>query len=74
MRGARVCSSRWSHSSVSGCPDSTWPRVQITLQSFNVGGSVCSWGPPGHVVPGLAPLLGACVHLMFIGILGFLQA
>lgn len=43
---------------VSGCPGSAWPSVQITLQGFSVGGSMCSLGPPGHVVSGLAPLLG----------------
>lgn len=72
MRGGRVYGPPWSHSSLC-CPGSRWPHVQIPLQGFNMGGSVCSSGPPGPVVSGLAPLLGDCVLWVFIGILGFLQ-
>ena len=61
----------WSHITPSGCPDSTQPCIQIILQGSDVGGSMCL---SGHVVPGLAPLLGDPVRWVLGGILGFLQA
>lgn len=64
----------WNHNTISDCSNSTQLCIQMILQGSDVGGSVCSSGLLGHVVPGLAPLLEGPVPWLLGGIMGFLWA